>query len=149
MLPFVNPSLPDTLIWTRDALAQHLGLASAAAGKKKLERLCKDVSYFPPLIGLEDIVNADGKALLNNLMPHEVASVQSKRGKWLIVQYWCPNDQPAMICAHDGRGARYWCFSGENQNVADQLQAFIDSLAVEINQPILLYLYGPLAAYLR
>ena len=147
MLPFVNPSLSDTLIWTRDALAQHLGLASTAAGKKKLERLCKEVSYFPPLIGLEDIVNADGKALLNNLMPHEVASVQSKRGKWLIVQYWCPNDQPAMICAHDGRGARYWCFSGENQNVADQLQAFIDSLAVEINQPILLYLHGPLAAY--
>ncbi len=149
MLPFVNPFLSDALFWTRDILAQYLGIANTAAGKKKLERLWKEASYFPPLIGLKDIVDADGKALLQNLISHEVASVQSKRGKWLIVQYWCPDEQPAMICAHDGRGARYWCFAQENQNVPDQLQAFIDSLAAKISQPILLYLHGPLAAYRR
>ena len=149
MLPFVNPFLSDALFWTRDILAQYLGIANTAAGKKKLERLWKEASYFPPLIGLKDIVDADGKALLQNLISHEVASVQSKRGKWLIVQYWCPDDQPAMICAHDGRGARYWCFAQENQNMPDQLQAFIDSLAAKISQPILLCLHGPLAAYRR
>lgn len=149
MLPFVNPFLSDALFWTRDILAQYLGIANTAAGKKKLERLWKEASYFPPLIGLEDIVDADGKALLQNLISHEVASVQSKRGKWLIVQYWCPDEQPSMICAHDGRGARYWCFAEENQNVSDQLQAFIDSLAAKISQPILLCLHGPLAAYRR
>ena len=147
MFPFVNPSSSAPSFWTRDTLASHLGFADDAAGKKKLERLYAKTSYFPPLIGLKDVVDSDGKKLLKNLLEQDIASIQSKRGKWLIVQHWRPNDDPAMICAHDGRGARYWCFAREDQNDADHLQEFIDGLATQFSQPIRLYLHGPLAGW--
>jgi hypothetical protein len=51
MLPFVNPFLSDALFWTRDILAQYLGIANTAAGKKNSKDYGKKHHIFRPLSG--------------------------------------------------------------------------------------------------
>jgi len=153
MLPYSNTAPSETAVasaralWDRDSLLRHLGLASDAAGHKKLERLTADATYFPPTLEPETITDEQGKPLLANLLAHEIASIQSRRGKWLALQRCQQEGRPAMLVANDGRGARLWLFAEPGQSPAAHLQAFADRLADQTKQPILLLLHHDLAAF--
>ena len=153
MLP--NTPHPDHPLWTRDLLLEQLGLSHSAADLKKCERLITDAEYFPPQIGFEDLQDEQSRPLSRSLLEHAAASIQSKRGKWLIIQPWQKKqddqgqDQQvgAMICAHDGRGARLWSFAQDGQSAQDHLQSFINAIADHHDNPVLLLIHGGLAQY--
>ena len=142
MLPYTQQH--DSL-WTRDTLLDTCQLPHDAAGIKKLERLTADAHYFPPVIDAADVKDSLGKGVQNNLLEYEISKIKSRRGKYLIVQQWQHDQHPAMICAHDGRGARVWSFAGADQTEQNHLQHFVDQLAQETSQPLLLFLHAELA----
>ena len=139
MLPYTQQH--DSL-WTRDTLLDTCQLPHDAAGIKKLERLTADAHYFPPVIDAADVKDSLGKGVQNNLLEYEISKIKSRRGKYLIVQQWQHDQHPAMICAHDGRGARVWSFAGADQTEQNHLQHFVDQLAQETSQPLLLFLHA-------
>ena len=134
-------------LWTRDTLLHACDLASDAAGLKKLERLTLDAWYFPPLIDTTEVTDEDNHPVQKNLIQAEMNMIKSRRGKYVIVQLWQPDQRPAMICAHDGRGARTWRFANKDQSGKEALQDFIHMLADKITQPLLLCLHAELAAF--
>lgn len=142
MLPYTQQS--DRL-WTRDTLLEACQLPHDAAGLKKLERLTAEAHYFPPAIDAADVKDSLGKGVQDNLLEYEISKIKSRRGKYLIVQQWQHDQHPAMICAHDGRGARIWSFADANQTEQNHLQRFVDQLVKETSQPLLLFLHAELA----
>ena len=145
MLP-ITPH-PDHALWSRDLLLTQLGLSSSAADLKKLERMTGEAGYFPPQLGFDDLCDETGHPLSASLLNHAATAIQSKRGKWLIVQKWQSEAKEAMICAHDGRGARLWSFAQNSQSDADHLQSFVTAIADHHQNPVLLIIQGELAQY--
>ncbi len=152
MLPYCNLTDDHTIrLWDRDSLMAHLGLSNGdepnAAGLKKMERLTAESGYFPTLLTLDELRDEHGQALWPNLRDHDVQAIQSRRGKWLALQYWQSADHPAMIIANDGRGSRFWRFINDDQPLGEHLQDFINGLSAHSPQPTLIFLHGKLAAY--
>ena len=162
MLPYSSPSQQP--LWSRDSLAESLGLSANAADLKKLERLTAEADYFPPLLGVDAVTDHRGRPLMAALLNHDIAKIQSKRGKWLILQEWphqktmpgqktmsgqntTSTHDATMICAHDGRGKRLWSFPKKGQNKGQSLQDFITALDGQHNNPVLLIIHGGLAQY--
>ena len=144
MLPVTLHS--DYALWSRDLLLAHLSLSSSAADLKKLERMTGDAGYFPPQLGFDDLCDETGLPLSASLLDHAATAIQTKRGKWLIVQKWQYQDVK-MICANDGRGARLWSFALDGQSDADHLQSFVTALADSHQNPVLVVFHGELAEY--
>ena len=143
MLPITHH--PDHALWSRDLLLGHLGLSSSAADLKKLERMTGDAGYFPPQLGFDALCDAAGQPLSTSLLDHAATAIQSKRGKWLIVQKWQSTAKEAMICAHDGRGARLWSFAQHGQSDSDHLQSFVTAIGDHHQNPVLIVIHGELA----
>ena len=144
MLPVTLHS--DYALWSRDLLLAHLSLSSSAADLKKLERMTGDEGYFPPQLGFDDLCDETGRPLSASLLDHAATAIQTKRGKWLIVQKWQYQDVK-MICANDGRGARLWSFALDGQSDVDHLQSFVTALADSHQNPVLVVFHGELAEY--
>ena len=148
MLPDQNktytPDEEGTRYWTRGLLLSELGLSERPADLKKLERLCHDSGYFPPILEPKSIHDDRGNALYSNLLDHAIMKVQSKRGKWLAIQSG-PN--PGQLTANDGRGQRLWSFAASNQNTQNHLTTFIKALSDDHDQALLILLHGELAAF--
>lgn len=145
MLPITPHS--GHALWSRDLLLAHLGLSSSAADLKKLERMTGDADYFPPLLGLDHLFDDQSRPLSPSLLDHATTSIQSKRGKWLIVQKWHHQNASIMICAHDGRRARLWSFAQDDQSDRDHLQSFISAIADSHQNAVLVVIHGELAQY--
>lgn len=133
------------VLWNRNLLLKHFGLARSGASYKKLERWAAKEKYFGPRLRPKDVVDETGTALLKNLLNYEIWNIQAKRGKWLAVQLWVGKTKKPKIIANDGRGSRFWYLLEDATRIDEHLNIFIDLLESHRSQPSLLILHGPLA----
>ena len=148
MLPSINLGPPNSpLLWQRSSLVKYLFGKETGAINKQLERLISESSYIPPNIQPKSVLSEDKYYLQQNLLQHDIDIIRSRRGKWLVLQYWSIDDYPPLIMANDGRGKRYWLFSENEQSIGDHLTTFVKSLEAMTASPILLILHDKLSIF--
>jgi sulfate adenylyltransferase subunit 2 len=148
MLPYFNIHHNKiSKMWSRASLLTHLKQDETAANVKKFERKAESTCYLPSALYPNALTDENNHPLQQNLLQYDIKAIQSRRGKWLILQYWQSNSQPALIMANDGRGARLWLFAENGQNQEAHLKAFIAALEAESNKPLLIILHGTLCSF--
>ena len=147
MVPYFNLNSKKTpILWCRASLLKHLGHAESPASVKKLERFFVKTSYLPPLLQPVTVTDENKNLLQQNLLQYDINAIQSRRGKWLILQLWHTNDKLSLIMVNDGRGARQWLFGETGQDITTHLNHVIALLEAKTRKPLLLILQGVLSS---
>jgi sulfate adenylyltransferase subunit 2 len=148
MLPYSNQLIDSKIaLWHRASVLNLLGWPQTAANDKKFERMIVETSYLPSILRPVNAIDENDEPLQQNLLQYDIKAIQSRRGKWLILQYWQSNSHPPLIMANDGRGARFWLFAEDTQDQEAHLKAFISLLGADTIKPLLIILQGVLCSF--